>query len=908
MPVDVLQARFRVPPLRAEWLARPRLIRQLDGGLGARLTLLSAPAGFGKTTLLGEWLRRLDRPFAWVSLDKDDNAWPRFLAACLTSLQSLDPAFGTGLLGALEAPPLPSFDRVLGILPGELAGLRRSFVLVLDDFHVLVDPLVHDLLTYLIDNQPPGMHLVLAGRADPPWPLARLRAAGALNEVRAADLRFTHEETGALLNDTIGLDLSSEDLSTLEVRTEGWVAGLHLAALSLRRAADRHAFIQAFAGSDRFVLDYLMEEVLAQQPPEVRTFLLQTSLFDRFNAALCDHVTGRTDSQERLRHLESANLFVIPLDNDRQWFAYHALMRSFLRSVQEQRDPDGASALHLRAMAWYEANGDVLDAIQHGMRAGAHEQIGRLIRSNGLALVFQGELSTVLSWLHDSRETWPRTGPWLRIAQLWGHFFSGDESTVAQELAETRAVVEEGVRAFQDEPNPARVTELNEALAHLKAIEANLAVMDGRHAEAVQLAREAVYGLPASDSTTRRYSYVVLGMALRQLGELAPAVDALTQADAPSGDLRQVPAPARGLATLAGVQIWMGQLEEAEATCRRLIALHDEYLRRCGRRLPIAAFGYARLSEIMRQRNRLDEALRLAQESRALAERWQQMDALFESYTHFARALHAIGDTPAALAALHKQEQTVRGRSPWLHGLTLIEEARLCLSHAQDAACLARARAWAEAHPLPADGQLIFRDHDQYLMHAQLLLYEARTDRNRARAGLDLVGKLLRLLAPTGAQGLRLEASLVCALLEAALGESEAALDRVAACLREAEPRGYVRMFLDQGQAMQALLARVPASDRSHAYAQALLRASAASPPAAAMVSSRSLPAIEEPLSERELEVLRLLSSTLSSAEIADELCVATSTVRSHTKAIYGKLGVHTRLEAIDKARDLALI
>ena len=904
--MDVLQAKLRAPPVRSEYVERPRLTQLLEGGLGARLTLISAPAGFGKTALLGEWLRRAKQAFAWVSLDRDDNAWPRFLASLLTSLQGLEPTLAAGLLGALESPQLPPFDHFLSALPQSLAGIQAPFVLVLDDFHVLIDPQVHELLTYLIDNQPPGMRLVLAGRSDPPWPLARLRAAGALNEMRAADLRFTPDETASLLNDRLGLDLSPEDLSLLEKRTEGWVTGLHLAALSLKNTADRHGFLQAFAGSDRFVLDYLMEEVLARQSPDVADFLLQTSLLDRFSADLCNHVTGRSDGESMLRRLEAANLFVIPLDNERLWFTYHALMRSFLRAVQRQRDPAGAGTVHLRACAWFEARGDILDAIQHGLRAGADETIGRLIRSNGLALVFQGELTTVLAWLHDDRASWPKTGPWLRIAQLWAHSFSGDETTVSEELTQTRALVEQGLQALQHDPNSKAAADLCQGLAQLTAIGAQLAFMDGRHAEAAKLAQEAVDRLPPTDTTTRRYSYVIRGMALRQMGELSAAIEALAQADAPAGEGERIPAPARGLATLAAIQIWLGRLDEAEVACRRLIELHDDHLRRCGRRLPIAAFGYARLSEVCRQRNQLEEAVRLAQESRALADQWHQIDALYESYTHLARALQASGETDAALILLHRLEQSLRGRFPWLHAQTLLEEAQLCIAHSEDLVCFDRARSWAAAHPLPDDGRLVFRDHAQYLAHARLLLHEVSTDRSRARAGLELTRKVLRLLEPSGARGLVLEASTTCALFEAALGDSAGALDRILDCLHEAEPQGYVRLFLEGGGQMTALLAKVPASDPSLAYARRLVSASASHP--APRIAVGAPPIIEEPLSEREREVLRLLASTLSSAEIAEELCVATSTVRSHTKAIYGKLGVHTRLEAIDSARDLGLI
>jgi LuxR family maltose regulon positive regulatory protein len=358
--------------------------------------------------------------------------------------------------------------------------------------------------------------------------------------------------------------------------------------------------------------------------------------------------------------------------------------------------------------------------------------------------------------------------------------------------------------------------------------------------------------------------------------------------------------------------MWLGQLDQAEATCRRMIALHDDYLRRCGRRLPIAAFGYARLSDIRRERNDLDQALRLALESRSLAEQWQQTDALFESYLQLARALHASGDPDSALALLRRLETLVADRSPWLHSITRAHEAGLCVACAADPACLDRAHRWARDQPLPANSRFVFRDHPLYLSHAQLLLHDGRTDQAGARSGLELVRNVLKLLEPSGALGLTLQASVIRALLEDALGRPADALATLADCLRRAEPCGYVRLFLDQGAPMNALLGKLLSADPSFGYARALRDAFAVQGPLRALQQEArgrpGIPAMEEPLSERELDVLRLLASTMASSEIADRLCVATSTVRSHTKAIYGKLGVHTRLEAIDQARELGLI
>jgi len=439
-----------------------------------------------------------------------------------------------------------------------------------------------------------------------------------------------------------------------------------------------------------------------------------------------------------------------------------------------------------------------------------------------------------------------------------------------------------------------------------------VAVMSGRHADAAHLARQALAGLPPGDTTTRQYAFVCLGMALRHQGELQAAVEALTAANPSGTDPDQTASPARGLATLAGIQIWMGRLQESESTCRRLLSLHDEYLSRCGRRLPIAAFGYARLSEIMRQRNQLPEALRLAQESHLLAVQWQQTDALFESTTQLARVRLACGEAAGVLPLLHALETQLRDSSPWLHALTRAEEARLCLMCAHDPACLDRARAWGREYPLPADGRLVFRDHPLYLAHAQLMLWEAREDRSRARAAVELTRKLMVLLEPTEALGLLLQACILHALSESALGQADEALSHLVECLHRAEPRGYVRLFVDHGPVLGALLARVPTSDMSYSYAQNLARAIADDRALASAGDGRPRqPApvpMTEPLSERELDVLRLLATALSSTEIADELCVATSTVRSHTKAIYSKLGVHTRLEAVDQARSLGLL
>ena len=400
MSGDLLQTKLYVPRLRPSLVPRPHLIEKLNQGLHRKLTLISAPAGFGKTTLVSEWIAGGERPFAWLSLDERDSELTRFLTYFIAALQTLSPEIGKRVSGMLESPQPPPTEAILTALLNEIAAIPQEFALVLDDYHVVDAPPVDQALTFLLEHLPPQMHLVITTREDPNLPLARLRVRGQLTELRATDLRFSRNEAAAFLKQVMGLDLSEADIAALEARTEGWIAGLQMAALSMQGQQDATDFIQSFTGSHRFVLDYLVEEVLHQQPESVQKFLLQTAVLKQMTGPLCNALTGDNDSQEILESLEHANLFLVPLDNERRWYRYHHLFAELLRQrLQQSAEADDIADLHIRASQWYEANGQELEAFHHAAAANDVERAARLIEGDGLPLYYQGEATPVRRWL-----------------------------------------------------------------------------------------------------------------------------------------------------------------------------------------------------------------------------------------------------------------------------------------------------------------------------------------------------------------------------------------------------------------------------------------------------------------------------------------------------------------------------
>jgi LuxR family maltose regulon positive regulatory protein len=909
MSMPVLTTKFYAPPLRTEWVSRPRLIQRLNDALDRSFSLISAPAGFGKTTLLSEWLRQAQHPSAWLSLDKGDNDPIRFWTYFINALQQMQPDLGEKALSELQSRQPPALEDILSHLINDLAadGSQR-YVLVLDDFHLITAPRVHDTLVFLLDHMPPQLHLILATRADPPWPLARRRALGELTELRASDLRFTAHEAAAFLNEVMELDLSSDDVDALETRTEGWVTGLQMAAISMQArkraygARDVSAFVEAFAASNRFILDYLVEEVLDQQSAPVQDFLLRTSILDRMNAAVCDTVTERSDSQTILIQLEQANLFLVPLDDERRWYRYHHLFAQLLRTRLQQIHPQDIPILHHRASDWFEQHGLTVDAVNHALLAGDVARVGRLVTGNALAIMGHGELTALARWLETLPDNLMGSHPWLAISHAWVLAYAGQLSAVEARLGEVRAALE----GLQDPAEAEHIT------GHIAAIRAYLTGLRGNMAQAAGLCRQALQLLPEGDQMARSFATSLLGSVLRWAGDLETAAQISNQAIAlrqAAGDHRIA---ADAFCDLAALQLVQGRLREAATTCQdALRSVVEPTL--AGSHASVAGFAHARMSAVLREWNELDAALRHAREGIALAEQWGWADGLVFGYGYLASALLASGDSDGALEAIQKGKRIASSLSPWLESQLAALQAQHWLARGNTGA----AARWAAESGLSVDDPFGYENWELYFALARVLIAQGRRQSKHALVdrSLELLDRLLEMARGAGATGRVIEALVAQAMGLQALDRGRAALSALQQALTLAEPEGYMRVFIDQGEEMRGLLSQAATSGIAPNYVRELL-AELEQETTDEGQTTEAIPAsirraqsgLIEPLSERELQVLRLLTSNLSSPEMAEELFISPNTVRTHIKNIYQKLDVHSRSEAIERAHEVGLL
>jgi LuxR family maltose regulon positive regulatory protein len=916
----LLKTKLHIPPKRPELVSRPRLIERLKMGFHRKLTLVSAPAGFGKTTLLSECATRCLPSVSWLSLDERDNEPTRFWAYVIAALQTLYGGMGTTILEALQVPRALPNEVLPSQLINQIARIPEPFALIVDDLHVITNPQIHEQLTFLVEHAPVQMHLVVSSRADPPWPLARWRARGQVVEMRMDDLRFTSAETAAFLNDAMGLDLSPEDVAALGARTEGWIAGLQLAALSMR-GRDPRSFVRAFSGSHRFILDYLLEEVLDRQPPGIQEFLLQTSILERLTASLCNAVrfgiaespsnssgtavrfgpaeapssrettavTRREDSQSILERLEQANLFLVPLDDERRWYRYHRLFADLLRSRLEQEHGEHISMLHRRASAWCEGQGLISEAVGHALAAGDVEGVARMARQNALAVMDHGELTALAKSIEALPGEAVNSPPWLCIAHAWVLVFAGLLEAVE-------------LRLRSAERSVLSAAEGRHIAGHIAAIRGYVAALRGDMSCAVELSREALEKLPDKDMAVRALAADLLGSVLRWSGDLAAAEQALGQAMAitlAAGDgLMAVEA----LCALASVQLAQGQLHKTVATCRDALRVADERVKRGGRQLPVAATGHNVMSQVLREWNDLDGALRRAREGIELSEQWGWPEGLALGYRRQARTLQALGDPEGAHRAIQKARQAASSLSPWFGAHMAAHQARLWLAQRN----LAPAAHWAQESGLRADDEPNYQSMDEYSALARLLMAQGKLDE-----ASRLLTRLVEVTEAAGAMGYVIESLVLQALALQAQGKEDLALAALERALALGEPEGYVRTFIDEGPQMGQLLRRAVVQGISVDYAGRLLAAleeEATRTATPLAISEGARPPLVEPLSPRETEVLRLLTTHLSHAEMAEEMVVSVNTVRSHVKSIYGKLGVHSRMEAVERAREMGLL
>ncbi|MCA9969340.1 MAG: tetratricopeptide repeat protein [Anaerolineales bacterium] len=891
-----------MPRVRPSLIPRPRLIEKLNQGLHGKLTLISAPAGFGKTTLVSAWIQASERPFAWLSLDERDADLNCFLTYLVAALQTVAGRIGERALEALLSPQPPPIEAILTRLLNDVAALPEPCGLVLDDYHVLGAPPVDQALTFLLEHLPPQLHLVLTTREDPPLPLPRLRVRGLLTEVRAADLRFTREETAVFLHEATGLALSAADVAALERRTEGWIAGLQLAALTVQGRADAHGFITAFTGDNRYVVDYLVEEVLQRQPPHVRQFLLQTSILERLCGSLCTAVTRQPGSGKLLERLERGNLFVIPLDDRRQWYRYHHLFADVLQAHAQKEQPIALADLHQRASRWYEAHDLLPEAVHHALAAADDTRVADLAERAWPAMDRDRASRAWLRWIDQLPPALIRARPVLGASCAWALLDAGEMETAEMHLQAVEQWLAEAGPAPETPRAYADAAQFQALPATVAAARTYLALARGDLPATQTHARQALRLIPADDHHRRGTPAALLGLATWASGDLPAAYDAFSAAMASYQKAGNTLYAITGTFILADIRLAQGRLREAVAVYERALRLAREV---GGAALRGTADLHTGLSELCLEQNEWDAAQDHLRQSQALGEemalpRWRYRWCLAR-----ARLQAAAGALDAALAALDEAEQHyLRGPVPDLR-TPAAYKARLWAAHGR----LPDAAQWAAAQGLAADDALTYLREFDHITLARIRLAQGRQGGGE-RPLREAAALLVRLLAAAeagGRAGSVLEILLLQALVLRAQGGIPAAPAKLARALTLAAPQGYVRLFVDEGPPMAALLKKMKAAGSGpDAYVSRLL--AAFGPEAGSEAFAANAQPLVEPLSERELEVLRLVAEGQTNRQIAERLFLALSTVKGHNRVIYGKLNVGRRTEAVARARELGLL
>lgn len=904
----LLATKLFVPGAQPGFVSRPRLVEALDAGLGRGFVLICAPAGFGKTALLSEWCS--PRSVAWLSLDPGDSDPARFWRYTLAALDRARPGIADRVGPLLGPPAPPSYEGLVTAVINELVGPDEGeVVLVLDDYHVIDSQAVHATLALLLERRPPGLRVVLTSRADPPLPLARLRARGQLAELRAADLRFSVEEAAALLQEAVDVPLPEGSVAALAHRTEGWAAGLRLAALAVGGRPDVADFVTSFSGSHRYVLDYLTEEVLERQTGEVRGFLLETSVLERLSAHLCDAVTGRSDGEAMLETIDRANLFLVPVDEGRGWWRYHQLFADLLRARLQRQGSERVRQLHRNAAGWYERRGLADDAIGHATAAGDTEWAARMIERQVDTLLLRNEGVTLQRWLTALPAEVVDSRPRLLLAQADVALGSGRVTAAEHALDAAERAFDEA-RDERVEPPAGKpaglVANVPAAIAFWRAY---LADLHGDAERAIALDHEALAEL--GDGPSVLASTVRLHLHAVELlrGELPEAERALASSVAELRAAGEIYPALRACELLGHVQRARGRLDAAVETYREGL----EIAAVTGRPpLPAAGIAHVGAAEVAYQRGELDAALGHATEGVALCRQLTYPRPLAAGLATLARIRLAEGDPAGAVEILEGSRQV----APSLGVTNLLDplpalRARLLLARGD----LAAAVRWTSERGLGPDDQVSYLRESEHLVLARLLLAQDQPER-----GLALLDRLHALADAQGRTGSVIEVQALRAVAQAAAGDHDGAVGTLAAALTLGHPQGYVRVFADEGPPMSDLLGRLIAAQRNDGtlardlplgYLGRVMRAvEHGTAPAAPAARRRGtgVPGLVEALTGRELEVLRLLAAGRSNRQIAGELYVALDTVKKHVSHIFEKLGAGNRTEASVRARELGLL
>ena len=889
----LLSTKLFAPSIRPDHVSRPRLIAQINKGLDKALILISAPAGYGKTTLVRSWLHENNTPSAWISLDEDDNDPIHFLQYLLTALQQVIPAIQVEMLSTLRGSA--SFVSLLSTMINEISKHTAPFVLVFDDFHVLHAQPVLDFLTSLIEHAPSSMHVILISRTDPLLPLSHLRVRNEIVEIRAVQLRFTGDEIDTFLRKVMTLELSIADITALQVRTEGWIAGIQLAALSMQSCEDIHAFVTAFAGSHHYIIDYLTEEVLKRLPEKTSTFLLRTSVLSRMCGPLCDAVVepdpnDQVSGQEILEQLERKNLFLVSLDDKRHWYRYHHLFSDVLIRYLENLHPHLPAKLHKRASQWFEQNGYIPEAIDHALLAGDQDQATKLIEQNGVLLLIRGELVAILKWIAIV-EPCLQTHPWLYIFKAWAYALSGDLDRVDGMLKKAEELIS-SLESSQE------VKVMQGTIASARAHQANLL---GDAHKAADFARQAIEVLPDVDLVTRSLRAVstsLLGDAASMTGDLEEAKQAYIESARICQAAGDVHLTIVVNSNLADIFVEQGVLRQAARIYSETLLLAT---RPDGQKAVIAGRLYVELSQVYYEWNQLEDAFEYAQRSLNLCRQWGNMDLQAVGFAQLARLERIYSHPDEMQSAFQAAEQLLNGYdlaprySLWVRSVL----ARLLINQGN----LERALHLIQKSGIDVDSSAGESEIPYLLEPLYIILLRLVLAQRKYNHALELSQRLLHQAEAGNRVGRVIEILILQALIYHGKNDKEHALAVLEKAVMLAQPEGYVRVFLDEGEPMVKLLYMAKVHQVGGSYLSELLSHVRTD-------SSQALPNTQlliEPLTKRELELLKLIEQGCTNQEIADKLVISISTVKRHISNVYSKLGVKNRTQAISIGKELNL-
>jgi LuxR family maltose regulon positive regulatory protein len=907
MSTTFLQTKLYVPPRRASLVPRPLLIQKLNlgtqedsVGFARKISLISAPAGFGKTTLITEWLAEQQRPVAWVALDEDDSAPQQFFNYLTLAVSKID-GVGQSLTGLLQSPQsIPAKSLIMAFI-SDITSTSSPFLLILDDYHLVKSAEIDLALAFLLDHMPPQMHLILTSRRDPGFPLSRLRAQAQMTEIRANDLRFSAAEAAVFLQEVMGIELTADQILALESRTEGWIAGLQMAALSMQNRDDVAEFIATFAGDDRYIVDYLVDEVLARQSEDNQSFLLQTSILGRLTGPLCDALTGHTDGRDMLDRLEQANLFVVALDNRREWYRYHHLFADVLqhnlrRTELRRTELNQISDLHRRASEWYEAHGDVGEAFRHALAARDLERAADIIDAVCLSMITESRLSRLLGWMDQLSLELIADRPWLCVCGAWANLLTGRLGNVDNLLQLSDS--------FLSKSSAKTLADYDQILAHGISIRAYLARWrEGDIARSITLSQEALQYVSQDNLWIRSTLSLNLGNGNLVIGELKAAAAFFDESQALAQQSEMYFVALAAASSLGEVQAGQGSLHQAAKTCRQAIQLGTEW----GGGQPLPATGYAHitLGQVLYEWNELDEALIQITRGIELGEQTNGLSRVQRGTLTLFELKRSQGDLRGASEALDRvQELLSEFTRAQVSSQLSAHQAQLWLAQGN----LTVASTWAKEHETLIGGKVSYERMPECLALSRVLIALGREQPGESYL-FDASSLLAQLLEKAEASSWAGNTIMILALQAIAFhaqGEMDQAVLTLKRALSLGEPEGYTRTFVNEGAPMAFLLKQL----EGHRYAAHLLTAFADPiEPSTQSLSYRNHSSqLVEPLSERELEVLYLMADGLKYKEIAEQLIVSLNTVRSHIKNIYGKLGVNNRTQAIAKASELELL